>query len=149
MSQTGHDSHHHGFFDGFGISKSGCHHVVGFLLITWFEGWYHSKLRIEAAVLLVLAGMHRGIISCQYHQSTVYTSDSRVDKSISTYVHTYMFHADQCTLTRIRHSEGCFHRSFLVGTPTTMNTPCFGYRVVLDKLGDFCAWCSRVSIYAA
>lgn len=58
VCRTGNDAQDHGFLQLFGEFEGTLHHVVGLLLIGGLEGRHHGKGGIEAAVLLVLAGVH-------------------------------------------------------------------------------------------
>ena len=97
------------------------HHVVCLLLVAWLKAWNHSKLRIEARVLLVLRGVHGWVIGCHYNKSSVNARDGCVHKGICANIHTHMLHADKCTFAYIRHTECTFHGSLLVGCPLAEN----------------------------
>ena len=62
MSHAGGDTHQHGQLLLLRIFESGLYHVVGLLLVRRFERRNHSEFAIETRILLVLRGVHRGVI---------------------------------------------------------------------------------------
>ena len=62
MSQSGHNTKYDGFAQLLRQVETVCHHVVGLLLVRGFEARNECELGIEARVLFVLRGMHRGVV---------------------------------------------------------------------------------------
>ncbi len=148
VSQTRHDTKHDRFAKLFRKLEAISHHVVGFLLIGWFQTGNKGKLGIEARVLFVLRRVHRGVVSSKDDESTFDASNGAVDESVSTDVHAHMLHANEGSLACIRHAKSCFHCRLLVRAPTRMNATFFGKRMALYVFSDFRAWCTRISVHA-
>ena len=71
MSHAGRDTHQHRQMNLLGIVEGEGHHVVSLLLIAGLERGNHGKLAVETAVLLVLRGMHRGVVGHKYNHATI------------------------------------------------------------------------------
>ena len=97
------------------------HHVVGLLLGAGLQRGNHRELTVEAAVLLVLGGVHRGVVSHEDHQAAVHTRHTRVNEGVGAHVQAHMLHADQRTLAHEGHTQGSLHSRLLVSTPAAMN----------------------------
>ncbi len=113
------------------------HHVVSFLLARRLVNRHKRELAIEAAVLFVLAGMHRGIIRNGQHQTAMRAGDGGIDERIGRDVHADVFHAHQRALPGKRHAERGLHRRLLIATPLrTDSAPDRLFRL-LYIFGDF------------
>ena len=124
-------------------------HVVCLLLVGWFEYRYHGKLAIEAAVLLVLARMHRGVVGREHHQSATHASDGAVDKRVGTHVHSHVFHTHQGTPSGIAHAQCGLHGCLLVCAPAAVYAALTGQLVALYVFCDFGAGRTWIGIYTA
>ena len=149
MGQAGDYAHQHRLLQLLREGKGLAHHVVSFLLVAGLKNGYHGKLAVEAAVLLVLAGVHRRVVGCQHYEAAVYSGDGTIYESIGAYVHAHVLHADKGTLAGIAHAEGCLHGRFLVGGPVAVDAALLGQRVSLNKFGNLGAWSARISVNTA
>ena len=126
MSHTCGYAHQNGQVNLLGIAEGILHHVVGFLLAAGLECGNHRKLGIEAAVLLVLRGMHRRVVGNKYHDASVGSRHSGIHERVGTHVESHMLHAYEGTLAHVRHTEGGFHSRLLVGRPSAVHVALFG-----------------------
>ena len=76
MGKTCHDTHKNGFLKALAQCKCLLYHIVSLLLVGWFKDRNHGKLAIEARILFVLTGMHRGIVGSQNNKATIATGNS-------------------------------------------------------------------------
>ena len=81
--------------------------------------------------------MHRGVVSHQDHNTTVYTRHAAVNEGIGTDVQTHVLHTNQSTLAHVGHTQGGLHSRLLIGTPATMNLTLLSQLITLYKFRDF------------
>ena len=148
MGHAGGDTHQHRQFLLLRVFKGDRHHVVGLLLVRGFERRNHGKLTIEARVLLVLRGMHRGVVGHQNNEAAVDASHTAINKRVGTDVESYMLHTNQGALTHERHTQSGFHSRLLVGAPTAVHAAFLRQGITLDKLCDFGRRRTRIGIHA-
>ena len=148
MGHAGGDAHEYRQLLLFAEVEGSGHHVVGFLLTGRLEGGNHGKLAIEARVLLVLTGVHGGVVGSEYDHAAIDTRHATIDEGVGADVHAHVLHAHQRTLAHERHAQGLFHGRLLVGTPTAVNAALAGQRIALNKLCDFCRWGAGIGVDA-
>ncbi len=73
-------------------TKSGDHQVFGFLAIGWLQAGDASKLGESAVILLVLAGVHSGVVGRDDHQSGFGAGHRCVHESVGSDVEPDMLH---------------------------------------------------------
>ena len=93
VCQARNHAHQDGFAGLFGEVESVVHHVVCFLLVAWFVHRDEREVAIETAVLLVLRGMHAGVVGSNDYKTTFYAGNGRVDETVGSHVHTHVLHA--------------------------------------------------------
>ena len=121
VGHAGGHAHEHGEANLLAQLVGLLHHVIGLLLGAGLQRGNHRELAIEAAVLLVLGGVHRGVVGHEDHQTAVHTRHARVNERVGAHVQAHMLHADQGALAHEGHAEGSLHRRLFVGTPAAMN----------------------------
>ena len=121
VGQTGGDTHEDGGAHLLAQLIAEEDHVVGLLLVAGLQHGDHGPVAIEAAVLLVLRGVHRGVIGHEDHQTAVHTCHARVNERVGAHVQAHMLHADQRTLAHEGHTKGSLHSRLLISTPAAMN----------------------------
>ena len=138
MGHTGGDAHQHGNLHLLGVVKCLPHHVVGFLLTGRFVVGNHRETAVEAGILFILRGMHRGVVGGHHHQASVGSGHGGVDEGVGGHVHADVFHADHGALAHIGHAESRLHGGLLVGAPLAEDTlrGRIGLLTVLDVLGN-------------
>ena len=90
-------------------------HVVGLLLGRGFERGDEGELPVEARVLFVLRGVHRGVVGHHDNQTAVGAGHARVDEGVGGDVQSDVFHADHGPFADERHAEGLLHGRLFVG----------------------------------
>ena len=124
------------------------HHLVGLLLRRGLEDGDERELAVKARVLLVLRGVHRGVVCRHDHQAAVGPGHRRVDEGVGRHVHAHVLHADQRPLAGERHAEGLLHGGLFVGRPEAVDAPLLGEGAALDVFGDFGRGGTRVGVDA-
>ena len=92
-------------------------------------GLQHGDLGADgviAAVLLVLGGVHAGIIGHSDHHAAVYADIGHGKKGISRYVQSHVLHSRKRTRAGKAGAGRHFHRHFLIGRPFALDLPIFG-----------------------
>ena len=148
MGHAGRQAHQHRDSEPFREFERGFHHVIGLLLSGGFEGRHEGEFTVETRILLVLRGVHRGIVRNDDHQSAVGAGHRRVDESVGRHVQTHMFHADQRAFAGERHAERLLHGCLFVRRPGVVHAARGGEGMALNIFGDLGRWGARISIDA-
>lgn len=122
-------------------------HFIGLLLARRLENGHQSELAVETRVLLVLRGVHRGVVGRHHHQAAVGAGHGRIDEGVGGDVHAHMLHAYKRPLAGERHAQGLLHRRFLVRGPVAVDSALAGERKSLDIFRDFSRRSSGIGIY--
>ena len=128
--------------EGFG------HQVIAFLLVGRFEDGNQGELPVEAGILFILGGMHRGVVGGDHDKAALHAGDAGIDEGIGTDVHAHMFHTYQRPLAREGHAQGGFHRRLLVGTPTAVHPALPREGVTLYEFRNFGGRSSGIGIHS-
>ena len=142
------DAHQYGQALAFAVVEGEVHHVVGLLLAGGFQGGYHGKAAVEAAVLLVLAGVHGGVVGHQHYDAAVDARHGAVDEWVGADVQSDVLHAHQCALAHVGHAQGGLHGCLLVGAPAAVYAALASQRTGLDVLRNLGRGSARIGIDA-
>ncbi len=91
--------------------------VVALLLVARLEAGDEGELGVDAAVLLVLAGVHPRVVRDRQHEAAVGAGHRRVHERVGGHVEADVLHADQRPLAGPAHAERLFVGHLLVGAP--------------------------------
>ena len=114
-----------------GEGKGCLGHSVGF---TGIRGLQHRKLGgdgVVAGILLVLGGMHSGIVGGAEHHTGVHARIGHGEHGIGGHVQTYVLHGTDGSLSAKGRAEGHLGGYFFVGRPLGINVTVGG-----EILGD-------------
>ena len=111
--------------------------VVSFLLVGRLEARDEREFRIVAGILLVLGGVHGGVVGDHHHETAVGAGDGGVHERVSGHVQAHVFHAHHRAFARVGHTDGGLHSGLLVASPDAMHLTSLALLGVLDKFGDF------------
>ena len=148
MGQTGDQAHQYRFSRLLGEVKTGAGHVVGLLLVAGFVHGDEGEVPVEAAVLLVLRGVHAGVVRGHHHQSAPHACDAGIDKAVRCHVHAHVLHAHHGALACERHAQRCLHGRLFIGRPAAVHFSFGGFGSPLYIFGDFGGGSARIGIDA-
>ena len=97
--------------------KSALNIIMAFLTVGGFQHGNMRRAGDHAAVLLVLAGMHIGIVRRHDHQPRVHARIGRGIQRIGRHIDAHMLHAAHGARARHGRAEGRFHGYLFVGGP--------------------------------
>ena len=114
--------------------KRGLHHVVGLLGVGGLEHRHPGELREVAVVLLVLGGVHAGIIRGDHHHSARGAHVGERHQRVHRHVEPHVLHRRQRTRAGDRGTDRGLHRDLLVDGPFALHR-ILELRDVLEDLG--------------
>ena len=103
--------------------EGGADQVLGLLAVRGFDTRDPGEAGIVAVVLLILRGMHTGIVCADDDQSSRRSDQADGHERIGRDIQPHMFHTDQGPFPCIRHAQPRFHGSFLIGGPLSVDVP--------------------------
>jgi hypothetical protein len=139
-----HDRHRQlfGEFEGFE------HHVVALLLVARLETGDERELGEITTVLLVLRGVHAGVVCDREDEATVGAGDRGVHECIGGDVEADVFHAHQGALAGPTHPQRLLVGDLLVGRPECVDIAGL-FCATIDKLEDLGRRRSGIGVDAA
>ncbi len=117
MGQAGHDAQHHGHLEGLGQLKGAEGEVVAFLHGARLQAGQPGKFRQAAAVLLVLAAVHAGVIRHQQDEPPPDAGERRVGVGIQGHIQAHMLHGHQRAVAGVAHAHAQVVGDLLIGGP--------------------------------
>ncbi len=148
VGEPGHEPEHHGHLDALGQLEGGTGHVVAFLLRGRLEARDEREVRVHAAVLLVLAGVHAGIVGDRDDQAAFDAGDGRVHKRVGGDIEANVLERDQRASSGVADAEGLLEGDLFVGRPcvghASLSCARHFVRLATDELEDFGGGRSRI-----
>ena len=137
MAEARNEAHEHGDAELFGELETVAGHVVALLLVGGLKRGDESKLGVETRVLLVLGGVHRGVVGNDYKQTAVGAGHAGIDECVGGYVHADVLHRHDGAFAAERHTKSFLDGGFLVRRPMRVDGTLFCERMHLHKFKDF------------
>ena len=148
MRQTRHHPDQYGDMQMLGEFESLAGHVVGFLLIARLEHGHHGEISIKSRILLVLRGMHRGVVGRYDQQTSVGARHGRIHEGIGRHVQAHVLHRRDGALAAIRHTQRCLQRGLLVARPVAVYAAATALLVALYIFHNLSGGSSGIGIRA-
>ena len=146
VAQAGGEAHHDGNAVALRQFKAISRHIVGLLLIGGLKAWHHGEIRIETGILLILRGMHGGIVGSYHEQAAVGSRHRRIDERIGSHIDSHMFHRCNGTQTAVTHAESLLDGGLFIRRPVAVDFALAGYWIFLDIFQNFCRRCARIRV---
>ena len=122
--------------------------VVGFLLVRGLEEGDLREDAEVAAVLLVLARVHRGVVGDDHDQPAVRAGDGRVHERVGGDIEPDVLHAGHRALAGERHAERLLHGRLFVAAPGGADAQRAGLGRLLDVFRDLGRGRAGVGVHA-
>ena len=121
VGQAGGDAHQDGGAQLLAEVVAGEDHVVGLLLVRRLEHRDHGPVTVVAAVLLVLAGEHAGVVG-HHDDDALGADDGGVHEGVAADVEAHVLHAGHGAFAAVGHADRGLEGGLLVGAPVGDNT---------------------------